>query len=72
MTTWIRNNSAKSQIFCVPYPADKTPLYSLDKLLAPECETVILCDSIELAAANQDKIGSNSIVFTSFICSAGR
>ncbi len=72
MTTWIRNNSAKSQIFCVPYPADKTPLYNLDKLLAPECETVILCDSIELAEANQNKNDSNKVVFTSFICSAGR
>ena len=72
MTTWIRNNSAKSQIFCVPYPADKTPLYNLDKLLAAECETVILCDSIELAEANQNKNDSNKVVFTSFICSAGR
>ena len=72
MTTWIRNNSAKSQIFCVPYPADKTPLYNLDKLPAPECETVILCDSIELAEANQNKNDSNTVVFTSFICSPGR
>ncbi len=72
MTTWIRNNSAKSQIFCVPYPADKTPLYNLDKLLAAECETVILCDSIELAEANQNKNDSNKVVFTSFICSPGR
>ena len=72
MTTWIRNNSMQSQIFCLPYPADKMPLYNLDKLLAPECETVILCDSIELADANQRKLGSDEIVFTSFICSPGR
>ena len=72
MTTWIRNNSRQSQIFCVPYPADKMPLYNLDKLLAPEYETVILCDSVELADVNQKKNGSEKVVFTSFICSPGR
>ena len=72
MTTWIRNNSAQSQIFCVPYPADKTPLYNLDLLLKPECKIVILCDSIELADANQQSVDSTEIVFTSFICSPGK
>ena len=72
MTTWIRNNSTKSQIFCVPYPADKTPLYNLDLLLTPECKNVILCDSIELADANQQTVDSAEIVFTSFICSPGK
>ena len=72
MTTWIRNNSAQSQIFCVPYPADKTPLYNLDLLLTPECKNAILCDSIELADANQQSVDSTEIVFTSFICSPGK
>ena len=72
VTTWIRNNSSNSQLFCVPYPADKTPLYNLDLLLTPECQTVILCDSVELADANQRENGSKEVVFTSFICSPGR
>ena len=72
LTTWIRNNSPQSQIFCVPYPAEKTPLYNLDLLLKPECRTVILCDSIELADANQKNVDSAEIVFTSFICSPGK
>ena len=72
MTTWLRNNCTQSQIFCVPYLADKTPLYNLDKLLAPECKTVILCDSIELADANQNKIASKEVVFTGFVCSPGK
>ena len=72
VTTWIRNNSSNSQLFCVPYPADKTPLYNLDLLLNPECQTVILCDSVELADANQRENGSEEVVFTSFICSPGR
>ena len=72
LTTWLRNNSTQSQIFCVPYPEDKTPLYNLDLLLKPECRTVILCDSIELADANQRAIDTREIVFTSFICSPGK
>ena len=72
LTTWIRNNSSQSQIFCVPYPEDKAPLYNLDLLLKPECRTVILCDSIELADANQKNVDSAEIVFTSFICSPGK
>ena len=72
LTTWIRNNFHKNQIFCVPYPEDKTPLYNLDLLLKPECRTVILCDSIELADANQQSVDSTEIVFTSFICSPGK
>ena len=72
LTTWIRNNFHKNQIFCVPYPEDKTPLYNLDLLLKPECRTVILCDSIELADANQKNVDSAEIVFTSFICSPGK
>ena len=72
VTTWIRNNSSNSQLFCVPYPADKTPLYNLDLLLNPECQTVILCDSVELADANQKNVDSAEIVFTSFICSPGK
>lgn len=72
LTTWLRNHSAQSQIFCVPYPTDKTPLYNLDLLLKEECQTVVLCDSIELADANQHAVGSGEIVFTSFICSPGK
>ena len=73
LTTWIRNNSTQSQIFCVPYPNEKTPLYNLDMLLRPECQTVILCDSVELADANQHAIDdAEGIVFTSFLCSPGR
>lgn len=72
LTTWIRNNFHKNQIFCVPHPEDKTPLYNLDLLLKPECRTVILCDSIELADANQKNVDSAEIVFTSFICSPGK
>jgi len=72
LTTWIRNNFHKSQIFCVPYPEDKTPLYNLDLLLKPECRTVILCDSIELADTNQRAVESREIIFTSFICSPGK
>ena len=72
VTTWIRNNSPISQIFCVPYPVEKTPLYNLDLLLKPECHTVILCDSVELADANQHAIESEETVFTSFICSPGK
>ena len=72
VTTWIRNNSSHSQLFCVPYPADKTSLYNLDLLLNPECRTAILCDSVELADANQRENGSEEVVFTSFICSPGK
>ena len=72
LTTWLRNHSAQSQLFCVAYPDDKTPLYNLDLLLTPECKTVILCDSVELADANQRENGSKEVVFTSFICSPGR
>ena len=72
VSTWIRNNSPASQIFCVPYPNEKTPLYNLDRLLKPECRTVILCDSVELADANQHAIESEEIVFTSFLCSPGK
>ena len=72
VSTWIRNNSPTSQIFCVPYPNEKTPLYNLDRLLNPNCHTVILCDSVELADANQHAIESGEIVFTSFLCSPGK
>jgi len=72
VSTWIRNNSPASQIFCVPYPNEKTPLYNLDLLLKPECHTVILCDGVELADANQHAIESEEIVFTSFLCSPGK
>ena len=72
LTTWIRNNFHKNQIFCVPHPEDKTPLYNLDLLLKPECRTVILCDSIELADTNQRAVESREIIFTSFICSPGK
>ena len=72
LTTWIRNNFHKNQIFCVPYPEDKTPLYNLDLLLKPECKIVILCDSIELADTNQRAVESREIIFTSFICSPGK
>lgn len=72
VTIWIRNHSPVSQIFCLPYPEDKTPLYNLDLLLKPECRTVILCDSVELADANQRENGSGEVVFTSFICSPGK
>ena len=73
VTTWIRNNSSQTQIFCVPYPDEKTPLYNLDLLLRPECQTVILCDSVELADANQHALDdTEGIVFTSFLCSPGR
>ena len=72
VTTWIRNNSPFNQLFCVPYPSNKTPLYNLDSLLAPACETVILCDSVELADANEHENGFGDNVFTSFICSPGK
>ena len=72
VTTWLRNSCVQSQLFCVPYPMDKTPLYNLDLLLKPECRTVILCDSVELADANQHEHASREIVFTSFLCSPGR
>ena len=72
VTTWIRNSYNQSQWFCVPYPAEKTLLYNLDLLLKPECKTVILCDSVELADANQHAIESEEIVFTSFLCSPGK
>ena len=72
VTTWIRNNSISSQIFCVPYPSDKTPLFNLNWLLKPECKTVILCDSVELADTNEYNNSSHEIKFTSFICSPGK
>ena len=72
MTTWIHNNSNQNHIFCVPYPEDKLPLYNLNLILKPECRTVILCDSIELADANQKNVDSSEIVFSSFICSPGK
>ena len=73
VTTWIRNNSINSQIFCVPYPAERTPLYNLQSLLKPGCKTVILCDSVELADTNEYyNDNSDEINFTSFICSPGK
>ena len=72
VTTWIRNSSPREQLFCVPYPADKQPLYNLKSLLRPECRTVILCDSVELADTNEYKNDSQEIKFASFICSPGK
>lgn len=72
VTTWIRNNSISSQIFCVPYPSAKTPLYNLYWLLKPKCKAVILCDSVELADTNEYNNHSAQIRFTSFICSPGK
>ena len=71
VTTWMRSNFPYNQLFCVPLPEDKQPLYNLDLLLRPETETVILTDSVELADSNQ-RNAPDGVVFTSFICSPGR
>ena len=64
MTMWMRNNSITDQLFCVPLPDNKQPLYNLDQLTADQKSPVILTDSIELADANQ----MEGVIFTSFIC----
>ncbi len=71
VTSWMRDNFPYSQLFCIPLPEDKQPLYNLDLLLSPECKTVILTDSVELADSSQ-RNASDGIVFTSFLCSPGR
>ncbi len=68
MTMWMRNNSTTDQLFCVPLPEEKQPLYNLDQLKADELSPVILTDSIELADANQ----MEGVIFTSFICDPGQ
>jgi len=68
MTMWMRNNSTTDQLFCVPLPEDKQPLYNLDQLKADEESPVILTDSIELADANK----LEGVIFTSFICDHGQ
>ena len=68
MTMWMRNHSTTDQLFCVPLPEDKQPLYNLDLLKADELSPVILTDSIELADANQ----MEGVIFTSFICDPGQ
>lgn len=68
MTMWMRNNSITDQLFCVPLPEDKQPLYNLDQLKADELSPVILTDSIELADANE----MEGVIFTSFICDPGQ
>ncbi len=68
MTMWMRNNSITDQLFCVPLPEDKQPLYNLDQLKADEESPVILTDSIELADANE----MEGVIFTSFICDPGQ
>ncbi len=70
-TSWMRGNFPYNQLFCVPLPEDKQPLYNLDLLLKPETEIVILTDSIEIADSNQ-RNAPDGVVFTSFICSIGR
>lgn len=70
VTSWMRGNYPYNQYFCVPLPEDKQPLYNLDLLLAPEAETVILTDSVELADSNQ-RNAPDGVVFTSFLCSPG-
>ncbi len=68
MTMWMRNNSTTDQLFCVPLPEDKQPLYNLDQLKADQESPVILTDSIELADANE----LDGVIFTSFICDLGQ
>ena len=68
MTMWMRNNSTTDQLFCVPLPEEKQPLYNLDQLKADELSPVILADSIELADANE----MEGVIFTSFICDPGQ
>ncbi len=68
VTSWMRSNFPYSQLFCVPLPEDKQPLYNLDLLLKSENQPIILTDSVELADSNQ-RDARNDIVFTSFICS---
>ena len=68
MTMWMRNNSITDQLFCVPLPEDKQPLYNLDQLKTDKESPVILTDSIELADANK----LEDVVFTSFICDPGQ
>ena len=64
MTMWMRNHSTTDQLFCVPLPEEKQPLYNLDQLTADPKSPVILTDSIELADANE----LEGVIFTSFIC----
>ena len=64
----MRNNSTTDQLFCVPLPEDKQPLYNLDQLTANEESPVIMTDSIELADANK----LEGVIFTSFICDHGQ
>ena len=70
ITSWMRSHFPYNQLYCVPVPEDKQPLFNLDLLLNPEIETVILTDSVELADFNQHK-APDGVVFTSFLCSPG-
>ncbi|MGE4300533.1 MAG: AAA family ATPase [Victivallaceae bacterium] len=67
VTTWMRSGSPYNQLFCVPLPDKKQPLYNLDLLMSDNCECVILTDSVEIAEKNQ-RNAPFGIVFTSFIC----
>lgn len=71
VTSWMRGNFPYNQLFCVPVPEDRQPLYNLDLLLDPENQIIILTDSVELADSNQ-RHALPGVVFTSFICSPGR
>lgn len=71
VTSWMRGNFPYNQLFCVPVPEDRQPLYNLDLLFNPETQIIILTDSVELADSNQ-RHAPPGFVFTSFIGSPGR
>jgi len=71
VTTWMRSNFPYNQLFCVPLPEDKQPLYNLDLLLKEKTRAVILTDCMEFADSDRDE-ASDGFMFTSFFCSPGR
>jgi len=65
-TTWMRDYHTLNEQFCVPLP-QKQILYNLDLLKGLEAPTVILTDSIEIAALNQLE-RNPQVVWTSWLC----
>ena len=64
-TSWMRDHHTQNECFCVPLPG-KQILYNLDLLKSIEEPTVILTDSIEIAALNQPE-ADPGVVWTSWL-----
>ncbi len=68
ITNWIVEPDLIEYLHCVPYPTDKQPLYNItenDEI--DENTTVILTDSLEIAALNKNNFGAD-VKWVSFMC----